>query len=71
MSDNYSDFTIVITTAGSKQGLIVEATSMDTEISYNNVMVTEDVEHFRAIHRFQRQMSGYVGPDFSTLDERI
>ena len=23
------------------------------------------------VHRFERQMKGYTGPDFSTLDERI
>ena len=71
MSDNYSDFTIVITTAGSKQGLIVEATSMDTEVNYNSVMVSNDVTNHLTIHRFERQMKSYIGPDFSTLDERI
>ena len=70
-SENYCDFTIFITDKSGKKGLVVEATSMDTEISLNNVTVTEDVSAAKAKHRFERQISGYPGPDFSTLDERI
>ncbi len=71
MSENYCDFTIIITDAAGKKGLIVEATSMDTEVNYNSVMVTDDVAAHRALHRFERQMRVYAGPDFTTLDERI
>jgi len=70
-SENYCDFTIFITDKSGKKGLVVEATSMDTEISLNNVTVTEDVSAAKAKHRFERQIAGYPGPDFSTLDERI
>ena len=51
--------------------MIVEATSMDTEISFNNVAVVDNPKAMKDVHRFERQMMGYVGPDFSTLDERI
>ena len=34
-------------------------------------MVTDDIEKQKKIHRFERQMRDYAGPDFSTLDERI
>ena len=44
---------------------------MDTEISYNSVLVSEDIAAQKALHRFERQIKGYAGPDFSTLDERI
>lgn len=44
---------------------------MDTEISMNNVMVTDDIEAVRKLNRFERQMMEYNGPDFTTLDERI
>lgn len=71
MNDNFCEFTVVISSAGSKSGLIVEATSMDTQVNYNNVMVSEDIEHWKSVHRFTRQMDTYVGPDFTTLDERI
>lgn len=42
-SENYCDFTVFITESSGK-GLVVEATSMDTEISINNLMVTDNVE---------------------------
>jgi len=70
-SENYCDFTIFISDKSGKRGLVVEATSMDTEISYNSVLVTEDVASQKGLHRFERQIKGYAGPDFSTLDERI
>jgi complement component 1 Q subcomponent-binding protein, mitochondrial len=34
-SENYVDFTVYITDASGKRGLVIECTSMDTEISYN------------------------------------
>lgn len=44
---------------------------MDTEISYNSVQCSSDIAESKKIHRFERQIKGYAGPDFSTLDERI
>jgi len=70
-SENYCDFTIFISDKNGKKGIIVEATSMDTEISYNSVLVSDDVSAQKSLHRFERQIKGYAGPDFSTLDERI
>jgi hypothetical protein len=70
-TENYCDFTVFIRTSGEKGGLVVDATSMDTEINYNNVFMCEDMEAEKAKNRFERQLKGYPGPDFSTLDERI
>ena len=44
---------------------------MDTEISFNSVNTTDDLSAAKKVHRFERQIKGYPGPDFSTLDERI
>ena len=44
---------------------------MDTEISFNSMLVSEDIAGQKALHRFERQIKGYAGPDFTTLDERI
>lgn len=44
---------------------------MDTEISYNNVQISENITEAKKVHRFERQIKNYAGPDFSTLDERI
>ena len=71
MSENYCDFTIYITDASGKAGMIVEATSMDTEINYNTVQMSNNLDAQKKMHRFERQMKQYAGPDFSTLDERI
>lgn len=52
-SENYCDFTVYITDASGKgKGLVVEATSMDTEISFNSIMVTDNVEEQKKVHRF-------------------
>ena len=44
---------------------------MDTEISFNSIQTSDDVNAAKKVHRFERQIRGYGGPDFSTLDERI
>ena len=44
---------------------------MDTEISINNVTVTDNIEAAKKVHRFERQLKSYPGPDFSTIDERV
>jgi hypothetical protein len=70
-SENYCDFTVFIADSGSKKGLVVEATSMDTEIAFNNVLSTDDIQKMKMIPRFERSLGEYNGPDFTTLDERI
>lgn len=70
-TENYCDFTIFITEAGSKNGMVVEGTTVDTEINYNSVLVSGDVSEQKSLHRLERQIKQYAGPDFSTLDERI
>lgn len=42
-SENYCDFTIYVSDKSGKKGLVVEATSMDTEISFNSITISEDV----------------------------
>lgn len=44
---------------------------MDTEISFNTITVSDNIPAIKKKHRFERQVTGYAGPDFSTLDERI
>ena len=70
-SENYCDFTVYIRDKNANKGLIVEATSMDTEIAYNNVLVASDMSKVVKMSRFERSMNEYSGPDFTTLDERI
>ena len=70
-SENYCDFTVFLTDANGSSGLIVDATSMDTEIAFNTVLCTTDMQRIKAIPRFERSLGEYNGPDFTTLDERI
>ena len=53
-TENYCDFSVFIRNAGDKGGLVVDATSMDTEINYNNVFMTDDVEAEKQKNRFER-----------------
>ena len=71
MSENFCDFTIIVSDANGNTGMIVEATSMDTEVNFNSVMMSDNLQAELAMDRFTRQMRAYVGTDFSTLDERI
>jgi len=70
-SENYCDFTVYISDANGSKGLVIEATSMDTEVAFNNVMATDDMEAMKNMARFERSLQEYNGPDFTTLDERI
>ena len=70
-SENYCDFTVLITEANGKNGMVVEATSMDTEIAFNTVLVTDQMPKIKAMPKFERSIQEYNGPDFTTLDERI
>ena len=70
-TENYCDFTVFITDKSGKAGMVIEATTVDTEINYNSVQVSSDVSEQKSLHRLERQIKQYAGPDFSTLDERI
>ena len=70
-SENYCDFTVFITEANGKKGIVVEATSMDTEIAFNTVLVTDQMQKIKSMAKFERSIQEYNGPDFTTLDERI
>ena len=70
-SENYCDFTIYISDSHGNKGLVCEATTMDTEIAFNNIMCADNMSKIKSMQRFERSMNEYNGPDFTTLDERI
>ena len=70
-SENYCDFSVFIYDTNSNKGMVVDATSMDTEIAYNTILCSNDMAKSRSMPRFERAINEYNGPDFSTLDERI
>lgn len=55
-SENYCDFSIFVKDTHSNTGMIVEATSMDTEIAFNNVMHADDMAKAMKLARFERSI---------------
>jgi len=55
-SDNYCDFTVYIEDSNGKKGLVVEATSMDTEIAFNSILCADDLKKIKAMPRFERSI---------------
>ena len=53
-SENYCDFTVYISDLNSKKGMIVEATSMDTEEAFNNVVCSDDIKRAKSMNKFER-----------------
>ena len=70
-SENYCDFSVFVSDKNTGSCVVVECTSMDTEISFSNMLVCDDVKKVKELGRFERTMELYPGPEFSTLDERI
>ena len=54
-TENYCDFTVYVTDASGKKGLVVEATSVDTEINLMNILSSNDVSEQKVHHRIERQ----------------
>lgn len=42
-SENFCDFTVYLSNINGKDGLVIEGTSMDTEIAFNNVLCTDNI----------------------------
>lgn len=61
---------IIINKSGSKNGLVVDAVSVDSVISINHVQYLENVNDVNDFNN-QTVQNAYQGPDFLTLDERL
>jgi len=53
-TENYCDFTVYVTSGSDKSGMVIEATTVDTEINFNSVQMTSDVPAMRKLHRLER-----------------
>ena len=70
--ENYCDFSVFVYSPIREQsGMIFDCTSMDTEVSINNVQFTTEMDKMRDVPRFERSFNHYSGPDFNSLDERL
>ena len=66
----YAEFQVLIRKTGSRQGLIYECTTVDSEVNVNNIVYHEDIHKIERITTFGNKHE-YRGPDFPTLDEKL
>lgn len=67
---DYCDFSVYIS-KGDNKGLVFECSSFDSEISIHSVMLVKDLHTYKSKSKYERVLSEYNGPDFTTLDERL
>jgi hypothetical protein len=48
-SENYCDFTVFISDSNGAKGMVVEATTMDTEIAFNNILLADNMEAIKKL----------------------
>lgn len=53
---------------GSRQGLIVDCISFNNNLELTSITYSEDVDHLASSLQTTEE---YIGPEFSTLDERL
>ncbi|CAG9331377.1 unnamed protein product [Blepharisma stoltei] len=66
----YVDFQVMVKKVDTDRGLIFECSSIDSEISVNNVVYSEDLKNTDRESSFISR-GIYRGPDFTTLDEKV
>jgi hypothetical protein len=66
-----TEFTIRVIKKGAKNGLLVDASSMDTSFEFNTVQYSEDVSALFTDYMNQKSVDIYTGPAFNSLDERL
>lgn len=66
-----TEFMIRVIKKGSNNGLLVDASSMDTSFEFNTVQYSEDVNALYNDFINQKAVDNYTGPSFNSLDERL
>ena len=67
---SYAEFQVLVRKSGSRKGLIYECTSVDSEVSVNNIVYNDDISNVERATTFGNRHE-YRGPDFPTLDEKL
>lgn len=68
--ENYAEFQVTVKGQGGKEALIFECNSVDSEISVNNIVHTQNLQNTERTSSFNNREE-YRGPDFGTLDEKL
>ena len=66
-----TEFTVRVIKKGGKNGLLVDASSMDTSFEFNTVQYADDVNGLYNDYMGQKSVDFYTGPAFNSLDERL
>lgn len=69
--ENMTEFIVRITKKGSKSGLLIDASTIDTGFEINNLTYSENVNEDYTNIINQKVNDSYGGPSFTTLDERL
>lgn len=69
--ENMTEFTVRVIKKGGKNGLLVDASSMDTSFEFNSVQYADDVNGLYTDYMNQKSVDFYTGPAFNSLDERL
>lgn len=68
--ENYAEFQVTVKSQGSREALIFECNSVDSELSVNNIVHTQNLQNTERTSNFNNREE-YRGPDFGTLDEKL
>jgi len=71
MPENMNEFFVRIVKKGSKNGLLVSGTTIDTSFECNQVIYGEDINSLYEDYMHQKAADTYTGPEFTSLDERL
>lgn len=66
-----TEFTVRVIKKGAKNGILVDASSMDTSFEFNTVQYADDVNALYESYFSQKPVDSYTGPAFNSLDERL
>jgi complement component 1 Q subcomponent-binding protein len=69
--ENMTEFTVRVIKKGSKNGILIDASSMDTSYEYNSIQYAEDVNALYNDFVNHKQVDMYTGPSFNSLDESL
>jgi complement component 1 Q subcomponent-binding protein, mitochondrial len=68
---DYCDFTVYVRKVGEERGMYFECASVNSEINISYCQLTNNVEEHKKINRIERGVTGYNGPEFESIDERL
>ncbi len=66
-----TEFTVRVVKKGGKNGVFVDASTMDTSLEFNTLQYSDNVEQLYNDYINQKATDAYTGPSFNSLDERL